>query len=99
MSRRVVLLACLALACDTDRPRTPRLGRIKPAAEPVGTSFEQAAHEGAPPPPTLSELVEGGQHWRFTTAHGPVHVWTPKGYDARRAETIVYVHGFYVHVD
>ena len=31
--------------------------------------------------------------------HGPVHVWTPKGYDARRAETIVYVHGFYVHVD
>jgi hypothetical protein len=93
------LLAVALLACESDRPRTPRLGRIKPPSEPVGTSFDSTAREPAPPPPTLSELVEGGQHWRFVTAHGPVHVWIPKGYDERRAETIVYVHGFYVHVD
>jgi len=52
-----------------------------------------------PPPVTLTELVAGGRHWRFVTPHGPVHVWIPKGYRARRAETIVYIHGYYVHVD
>jgi len=72
--------------------------RVRPAPEPVETSVSGTSREKAPPP-TLSELVEGGRHWRFTTEHGPVHVWIPKGYDAKRAETIVYVHGYYVHVD
>ncbi len=86
-------------ACNDERPRTPRLGRIKPPAEPVHPSFESTTREPAPPPITLSELVEGGRHWRLTTKRGPVHVWTPKGYRPRRAETVVYVHGFFVHVD
>src|SRR5262249_29686553 len=64
----------------------------------VDTSATSTSHETSPPP-TLSELVEGGTHWRFATPHGPVHVWIPHGYDAKRAETIVYVHGYYVHVD
>lgn len=93
-----VLAIGLAVACDVEQPRSPRLGRIKPGAEAVSTSFDSTARERRPPP-TLPELVEGGQHWRIVTANGPVHVWTPKGYDARRAETIVYVHGYYVHVD
>jgi hypothetical protein len=98
----VTRLALLAFAvcvigCDAD-PRAPRTRRIATGAEPVGIGVEGTAREVAPPP-TLSELVEGGHHWRITTAHGPVHVWIPKGYKPKRAETIVYVHGFYVHVD
>ncbi|HEX5061619.1 MAG TPA: hypothetical protein VFV99_19760 [Kofleriaceae bacterium] len=96
--RRLLLIVCMLCACDDARPRTPRLGRIKAGAEALPTSFDSTAKEKAPPP-TLTELVEGGTHWRFTTKHGPVHVWIPKGYNAKRAETIVYVHGFYVHVD
>jgi hypothetical protein len=86
------------IACDSDRARPPRLRRIKPTPEPTETSFSSTAQE-PPPPVTLSELVEGGHHWRLATKHGPVHVWIPKGYQERRAETIVYVHGYYVHVD
>jgi hypothetical protein len=86
------------IACNSDHSRTPRLDRVKPGPESVEPSYAWTSHEVAPPP-TLTELVEGGTHWRFMTAHGPVHVWTPKGYNAKRAETIVYVHGFYAHVD
>lgn len=92
------LVACVA-ACNDEPARPPRARRIKPPAEDVQPSFESTERVGAPPPVTLAELVEGGRHWRFVTSRGPVHVWTPKGYRARRAETIVYVHGFYVHVD
>jgi hypothetical protein len=62
-------------------------------------SFEGTTREPAPPSPTLTEMVESGRHWRIVTRHGPVHVWVPRGYDAKRAETVVYVHGFFAHVD
>jgi hypothetical protein len=52
-----------------------------------------------PPPITVSSLVEEGTQWRLTTAHGVVRIWIPKRYDVLRAETILYVHGYYVHVD
>ncbi len=74
----------------------PRVSRERPSVSVQGTAREP---EPPPAPTTLSELVDGGTHWRIKTAHGPVHVWIPRGYDARRAETIVYVHGFYTHVD
>ena len=96
----LLVLAC-ALGCtssDDDRPRRPRVARALPAAEPVTMSSSSTAND-PPPPITVSELVEGGRHVRLETKHGPVHVWTPKGYDVRRAETIIYVHGYYVHVD
>jgi hypothetical protein len=98
---RALLLATIAVgsACDAEAPRSPRLGRIKPGAEVASTSFDSTAREPAPPPITLPELVEGGTHWRWVSRRGPIHVWTPKGYDVKRADTIVYVHGFYVHVD
>jgi hypothetical protein len=40
-----------------------------------------------------------GKHVRLRTPHGPVHVWTPPHHDARTANIVVYVHGFYVDVD
>jgi hypothetical protein len=36
---------------------------------------------------------------RFTTKHGPIHVYIPDGYDRERAGTIIYVHGFFANVD
>ena len=41
----------------------------------------------------------GGTHIRIGTRGGPVHVFRPAGYDRRTAGIVVYVHGYYVHVD
>jgi hypothetical protein len=40
-----------------------------------------------------------GQHWRITTDRGPIHVWTPEGYDRATASTVVFVHGYNTDVD
>ncbi|HTL32528.1 MAG TPA: alpha/beta fold hydrolase [Kofleriaceae bacterium] len=94
-----LVIATLAVGCQQAEPGdAPRIRGVRSPKDRPGISIEGTATETVPPP-TLNEMVEAGQHWRFVTAHGPVHVWTPKGYDARRAETIVYVHGFYTHVD
>ncbi|MGE5181653.1 MAG: hypothetical protein ACM31C_06310 [Acidobacteriota bacterium] len=100
MARWVTLALVLVTACDgrPEPPRPARLGLVAVDPQPVPTSSRTTSHE-PPPPPTLAQLVAGGHHWRFTTPHGPVHVWIPRGYDAKRAETVVYVHGYYVHVD
>lgn len=47
----------------------------------------------------LDELVAAGHHWRIETDRGPVHVWTPEGYDPATAATVVFVHGYFVSVD
>jgi hypothetical protein len=93
----LALTACTSSEGDASAPEV----RARTSRERPSLSVESTTSEPAPPaaPPTLRELVDGGTHWRITTAHGPVHVWIPKGYDERRAETIVYVHGFYTHVD
>jgi hypothetical protein len=39
------------------------------------------------------------EHQRFTSPHGPVHVWTPAGYEPATAGIVVYVHGYYTDVD
>lgn len=39
------------------------------------------------------------RHLRFSTAHGPIHVYFPDHYDRAHARTIIYVHGFYANVD
>jgi hypothetical protein len=38
-------------------------------------------------------------HLRLTTAHGPVHVFRPAGYEPATAGTVVYVHGYYTDLD
>lgn len=45
------------------------------------------------------DTVEGGRHWRITTAQGSVHVWVPDGYDRATAGTVVYVHGYWTDSD
>jgi hypothetical protein len=94
--RWYVVLA-LALACGTDdESRRPRAKL--PFEEAVELNSALAAKE-PPPPVTVESLAADGTHWRIQSPHGPIHVWVPKGYQRRRAETIVYVHGYYVHVD
>mgnify|MGYP006267022741 CR=1 FL=1 len=53
----------------------------------------------APPCPFRTGDEAGGMHRRLETAHGPVHVWTPDGYDPRTAGVVVYVHGYFTAVD
>jgi hypothetical protein len=46
-------------------------------------------------PPKESRTV----HLRIGTRHGPIHLYRPAGYDRRSAGIVVYVHGYYIHVD
>ena len=47
----------------------------------------------------LSVAVASAQHDRLETGNGALHVLTPKGYDARTAGLVLYVHGYYDDVD
>jgi hypothetical protein len=47
----------------------------------------------------VGEGIMIGDHERLETPRGPVHVWTPRGYDPETAITIVYVHGYQIDVD
>jgi hypothetical protein len=49
--------------------------------------------------PVAGESEAGGLHYRLETAQGPVHVWTPAGYNRHTAGIVFYVHGFYIHID
>jgi len=92
-------LGLAATACDGKKPRqrAPNIELPDYRSEP---SISSALPAYEPPPPvTLTELVEDGRHWRLSTPRGPIHVWIPRGYNPRRADTIVYVHGYYTHVD
>ncbi len=46
----------------------------------------------------LEDSAFGGMHRRVTTAHGPLHVWTPRHY-SESGDLVVYVHGNHVDVD
>src|SRR5690606_15431627 len=94
------LLPCLAalLGCTTEDPASAPNVAVRDKRERVAPSFERTVTE-TEPPKTLTELVEHGRHWRLTTKNGAIHVWIPDGYTRRRAETIIYVHGYYVNAD
>jgi len=47
----------------------------------------------------VGEGITIGDHDRLETPRGPVHVWTPQGYDPATAMTVVYVHGYSIDVD
>lgn len=82
----------LVVACNDDLGEPAKIDVKTP--EHVEGSFSSTKHEV-----TLSSLVAKGRYWRLETDHGPVHVWIPRGYNVKRAETIVYIHGYYIHVD
>jgi hypothetical protein len=66
----------------------------------VAAIFLALAAQAASLPPTTHDLVVGGDHWRIRTPdHGVIHVFRPKGYDARGAGVVVYIHGYYTDVD
>ena len=62
-------------------------------------SLVVAAAPAAAEPHPLDAAVAAGQHWRLSTAAGPVHVWVPAGYHPATAITLVYVHGLYTTAD
>lgn len=93
-------IAVWGVGCQQEETlEAARIRRVRAAKERVAPSVSGTASESAPPSPTLAEMVERGTHWRIPTKAGAVHVWIPEGYNARRAETIIYVHGYYVDVD
>jgi hypothetical protein len=47
----------------------------------------------------IEGAVRGGAHTRLVTPGGVVHVWVPDGYDARTAQLVVYLHGYFVTLD
>jgi hypothetical protein len=48
----------------------------------------------------VSQLRDDGTQVRFgTDSQGPVHVWWPRNYRPASATLVIYVHGFYTHVD
>lgn len=50
----------------------------------VGTLVGAAA-------PRMEDELEAGMHRRVTTAHGPLHMWTPRHY-SESGDIVVYVH-------
>lgn len=55
--------------------------------------------EGETPRLDLTDEVLGGQHTRLVTSRGVAHLWRPAGYDAKKAGTVVYLHGYWVNAD
>lgn len=106
MSRPLALAAAAAaatlLACDSRKAeRHPNAADLPDRRERTTLSSSSTAREPEPPPvPVVADLVADGTHWRIKTArNGPIHVWIPRGYRARGATTIIYVHGYYTYVD
>jgi hypothetical protein len=70
------------------------VGHAAAADAPVQRAAAQRA-----PDAILDERVQAGRTWHLDTARGAVHVWVPEGYDAATAATVVFVHGYWIHVD
>jgi hypothetical protein len=87
-----LILIVVALSTAQAWAKAPQLGKAARGGR---------AKSGPPrvPPRVPRDEVEGGDHWRVMTDHGPVHVWRPGGYHAQSAGVVVYVHGYYTDVD
>jgi hypothetical protein len=98
--RRVLFPLLLVAAC-AGMPDGDALAVALPGDELVASLTARWLEPETVPPPrvTTTELVAQGTHWRLVTPKGPVHVWIPGGYKRRRAETVIYVHGYYTNVD
>ena len=80
----VALLAVLA-ACESDAKRSERTANPAMSAATAGAT-------ATPTESDLEERVEGGVHRLVTTAHGALHLWTPRHY-SESGDIVVYVHG------
>lgn len=47
----------------------------------------------------LADSTARERHVRFRSKHGPIHVWSPAGYDPATAATVVFVHGYFAKLD
>lgn len=66
---------------------------------PVEIADDAFATVGALDLDPVGEGVVIGDHARLETPRGPVHVWTPRGYDPETAIIVIYVHGYQIDVD
>jgi hypothetical protein len=77
------------------------------AASPASANPPRKARAEARPIPLHAPLAgrvaieqqAGGSHMRLETNHGPVHLFRPPGFDRKTAGVVVYVHGYYTHID
>jgi alpha/beta hydrolase family protein len=82
----------------------PMKARANVTALPTGgktssLSVPSSAAPGKLSGPVASEPEAGGTHTRLETRHGPVHLFRPAGFDRKTAGVVVYVHGYYTHID
>lgn len=78
----------------------------KPASRPPANPVRKARPESRAIPlhapltgRVAIEQEAGGSHMRLETNHGPVHLFRPPGFDRKTAGVVVYVHGYYTHID
>jgi hypothetical protein len=90
----VGLLAASPARADTSSSSDP--DRPAAAASLGDDAFTSIGEHDLDP---VGEGILVGDHARLETRRGPVHVWTPRGYDPDTAITVVYVHGYQIDVD
>jgi hypothetical protein len=90
----VVAVALLASAARGDARATDAV-----SSDAIDASRAPDLGGAARPDAVLDEHVRAGRHWRLDTARGAVHVWVPADYHAATAATVVFVHGYWIHVD
>jgi hypothetical protein len=84
-------LVLLCVPATAAHPGTTTVGTVPVTSTATGTAPAE--------PGNVVESEAGGVHVRVVTPAGPVHLFRPAGYDRRKAGLVVYVHGYYVHVD
>jgi len=97
----LVLLAALPPHFSAQRLRAQSpggsAGGKHTSARAAGRTLHPAAHglPGAAP----HDSAQLGEHSRFVSPRGVIHVWRPGPYNARSAGIVVYVHGYFTDVD
>ncbi len=92
----VGLTAAAPARTDTSSSSSSESDRRAAAAAVRDDTFTAIGEQDLDP---VGEGIMVGDHARLETPRGPVHVWTPRGYDPETAMTVVYVHGYQIDVD
>ena len=101
MKRGLGAALLVAVTCLVTGPRASAGARPHPKAATRGThsTTDTSKVDGVKTLEKKEDVVAGGKHWRIKTKAGAVHVWVPPGYRRATAGIVVYIHGYYVHVD